>query len=287
MQRLSVQLLFHLFLETMKQNKNLEISAKKAVEGDKVALNALLENIQHYIYNICIKILFHPDNAKDATQEILIKIVTHLSSFNFESHFSTWTYRIATNYLLNLLDKQKRQQMNFDIFAKDLAEGHNHYYNANNAEKKLLVEEVKIGCSTGMLQCLDTESRITYVVGEILEFNSTEGAYIQDITPDTFRKRLSRAREKINEFTKQNCGLVNPQNNCRCHKKVDDAIIKNRINPNNLLFASKELITSIAEVETATGLIQSNPNYEYPKQRLNEIKKILEIKLNPNNIREN
>jgi len=141
------------------------------------------------------------------------------------------------------------------------------------------VEEVKIGCSTGMLQCLDTESRITYVVGEILEFNSTDGAYIQDISPETFRKRLSRARTKINEFTRQNCGLVNPENACRCHKKVDNAIATKQVNPNNLLFASKELITSIAEVETATGLIQTNPNFEFPQQRLNEIRKIVKANL--------
>lgn len=269
----------HLFLEIMKQNKDIEKLVKQAVEGDKVALNAILENVQKYIYNISIKILFHPENAKDATQEILIKIVTHLSSFNFESNFTTWTYRIATNYLLNQLDKEKRQQLNFKIFAKDLAQGLNNNYNANTAEKNLLVEEVKIGCSTGMLQCLDTESRITYVVGEILEYNSTDGAYIQNITPETFRKRLSRAREKINEFTKQNCGLVNSKNVCRCHKKVDNAIATNRVNPQYLLFASKDFITSIAEVETATGLIQSNPNFEYPEQRLNEIKRILEINL--------
>ncbi|MBS1669564.1 MAG: RNA polymerase sigma factor [Bacteroidetes bacterium] len=264
----------------MNQNSDIEILVKKAVEGDKSALNALLESIQQYIYNISIKILFHPENAKDATQEILIKIVTHLSSFNFESQFTTWTYRIATNYLLNVLDKEKRQQLNFEIFAKDLAQGLNHGFQANSAEKKLWVEEVKMGCSLGMLQCLDSESRITYVLGEILEFSSTDGAYIQNISPETFRKRLSRARTKINEFTKQNCGLVNPQNACRCHKKVDNAITTRRVNPNNLLFASKELITSIAEVETATSLIQTNPIFEFPEQRLKEIKKILEINLN-------
>jgi RNA polymerase sigma factor (sigma-70 family) len=264
----------------MKQIKNIELLVKKAVEGNKVALNALVDHLQHYIYNISTKILFHPDNAKDATQEILIKIITHLSSFNFESSFTTWTYRIATNYLLNLLDKQKRQQLNFEVFAKDLAEGLNHNYKIDNIEKQLWVEEVKIGCSTGMLQCLDAESRITYVLGEILEFNSIEGGYIQNISPETFRKRLSRAREKINTFTQQNCGLVNPKNACRCHKKVDDALNKKRIYPHNLLFASKELITSISEVETATALIQSNPEYQYPEERLNEIKKLLEVQFN-------
>ncbi len=44
------------------------------------------------------------------------------------------------------------------------------------------MEEVKIGCSTGMLQCLDAESRITYILGEILELDSIEDAYIQDVS---------------------------------------------------------------------------------------------------------
>lgn len=135
----------------MTQNKTTEVLIKRAAAGDKIALNALLESIQKYIYNISIKIPFHPENAKDATQEILIKIVTHLSSFNFESNFTTWTYRIATNYLLNVLDKEKRQQLNFDLFAKDLSQGLNHNHIANTAEQKLLAEEVKIGCSLGML----------------------------------------------------------------------------------------------------------------------------------------
>jgi hypothetical protein len=89
-----------------------------------------------------------------------------------------------------MLHKEGRQQLNFKVFARDLSEELNDNYNVNTAEKQLLLEEVKIGCSLGMLQCLDPDSRITYVIGEILEFNSTEDAYIQDISAETFRKRL-------------------------------------------------------------------------------------------------
>lgn len=153
----------------------------------------------------------------------------------------------------------------------------NDSFVANDAEKKLWVEEVKIGCSNGMLQCLDAESRITYILGEILEFNSTEGGYIQNIPAETFRKRLSRARTRINEFTQNHCGLVNIANNCRCFKKVDDAIHKKRMDKNNLLFASHDLISSIAVVENAAGLIKSNPEYAFDRQRLDEVKKILEV----------
>ena len=39
-----------------------------------------------------------PD-AEDASQEILLRVMTHLSSFRGESAFSTWVFRIAANYL--------------------------------------------------------------------------------------------------------------------------------------------------------------------------------------------
>jgi RNA polymerase sigma factor (sigma-70 family) len=46
--------------------------------------------------------LYHPQDAEDATQEILVKILTRLSSFEGRSSFRTWLYRIAVNHLLNI-----------------------------------------------------------------------------------------------------------------------------------------------------------------------------------------
>ena len=118
-------------------------------------------------------------------------------------------------------------------------------------------------------------NRMTYLLGEILEFNSIEGAFIQEISPETFRKRLSRQDKKINEFTKVDCGLINANNPCRCHKKIEDAIEKRRVDLKNLLFASRSLISTIAEVENAVQLIQSNPIYDLPENVLSEIREIV------------
>lgn len=253
----------------------MESLISKAVDGDRRALNALIDSVHGFIYNISIKLLWHPEEARDATQEILIKVVTHLSQFKHESSFKTWVYRIATNYLLTYLGRQKRQQLSFEIFSEDISEGLAFGDEITDQQDAgLLAEEVKIGCSLAMLQCLDVESRITYILGEILELDSTEGSYIQEVSAETFRKRLSRARAKINEFTKVNCGLVNKQNQCRCEKRVAYAISKKRVNPDNLLFASSALITGIDNIESATKLIQSNPEFVYPTQRLEEIKKL-------------
>jgi len=152
-------------------------------------------------------------------------------------------------------------------------------YTNNEAEQKLLIIEAKVGCSNAMLQCLNAENRLVYIIGEILEFNGNEGSFILDYTPVNFRKRLSRAREKMSSFLNSNCGIINPSNKCKCHKKVDDAIDKKYINPNQLLFAktnrTEELIESINTIQTQVGLHQSNPNYKTPEKILKGIKKII------------
>ena len=91
-----------------------------AVSGDKTALEELIVSVRDRIYGIALRMLWHPQEAEDATQEILIRILTNLSSFRQESRFSTWACRIAANYLINVRRKQQIEQMTFDGFARDL-----------------------------------------------------------------------------------------------------------------------------------------------------------------------
>jgi RNA polymerase sigma factor (sigma-70 family) len=68
--------------------------------GHREALEGLVCRHQPWIYNIAVRMLYHPEDAQDATQEILIKVLTRLSSFEGRSSFRTWLYRIAVNHVL-------------------------------------------------------------------------------------------------------------------------------------------------------------------------------------------
>src|SRR5215472_7523853 len=78
-----------------------QILVTRARGGDRTALEDLLQRHQDWIYNIAVRMFYHPQDAEDATQEILIKILTRLSSFEGRSSFRTWLYRIVVNHLLN------------------------------------------------------------------------------------------------------------------------------------------------------------------------------------------
>jgi len=120
--------------------------------------------------------LWNREDAEDATQEILVRAVTRLSQFDFRSKLKTWVYRIAVNYVLDVKKSPVEQtQVTFERFAEDLADGLSSE-GPSDAERSLLVEEVRIGCTLGMLQCLDRPYRLAYVFGEILELSGPEAA---------------------------------------------------------------------------------------------------------------
>src|SRR5688500_17752283 len=84
------------------ESSALEKFVERAREGDGRALEQVILAIKDGVFGLAVRMLWHPDDAEDATQEILMKVVTHLGTFRNESAFRTWVYRIATNHLLNV-----------------------------------------------------------------------------------------------------------------------------------------------------------------------------------------
>ena len=80
------------------EDQNLVLRARS---GDRQALEDLVQRHQAWIYNIAVRMMHHPQDAEDVTQEILIKVLTRLSSFDGRSSFRTWLYRIVVNHVPN------------------------------------------------------------------------------------------------------------------------------------------------------------------------------------------
>jgi hypothetical protein len=128
--------------------------------------------------------------------------------------------------------------LTFERFAEDLADGLSSD-GPTDAERSLLTEEVKIGCTLGMLQCLDRPHRLAYVLGEILDLSGPEAAEALEISAALFRKRLQHARTAIESFTRTYCGLASDSAACACHRRVPAAVRLGRVQPDALDFAQQ------------------------------------------------
>ena len=77
-------------------------------EGDVPSFEKLIERHHRKTYNIALRMMHDPEDARDATQEALIKAFRGIQSFRDDSDFSTWLYRIVVNTCKDELRKKSR-----------------------------------------------------------------------------------------------------------------------------------------------------------------------------------
>jgi RNA polymerase sigma factor (sigma-70 family) len=268
----------------------LESLVDLAKAGNKNSLEALVRRIQDRIYGLSLRMLYRPEDAEDATQEILIKIITHLDSFEGRSRFSTWAYRIASNHLLNT-HKRIAETFNFTFgsherMVEQIA-SHGGSVDLNEVEMVLMIEEMKRTCTQGLLLCLRRKIRLAFILGEIFGATSTEGAEILGITQDSFRQRLSRGRKQIREFMIKNCSMINPSNTCQCKEMAIYHIKSRLIDPENPCFvshpshgpqktAAKSRFQELDELGRVTALFRSHPEYAAPDAFVGIVKQLVD-----------
>jgi RNA polymerase sigma factor (sigma-70 family) len=220
-------------------------------KGDDGALEALVTRHRPWIYNLALRMVYLPQDADDATQEILVKVVTKLSTFEGRSRVRTWLYRIAVNHLLNMKrTRADEAEWTFERYGRGLDSAPDLDLPDRStvpADVQLLVDEARIGCSMGMLLCLDRPQRLAYVLGEIFGAPDAVGAELLGVSREAFRQRLSRARKDLHQFMDGKCGLVNTANPCRCAKKTQAFINAGFVDPTHLLFATTH-VTRVRDV---------------------------------------
>jgi RNA polymerase sigma factor (sigma-70 family) len=201
---------------------SLDQLARRASGGDREALSALIRELQHPMYRLALRFLGHPDDAEDATQEILIRIVTRLGTFEGRSKFTTWAYTVAVRSLLRTRRRLVESSVQgAEQFAAFLDAGMGDIDpTLEEVEYRLLCEEVRISCTYGMLLCLSRPQRAAYLLADVLGLTDAVGAEILDCTREAFRQRVSRARRTLRQVIDDRCGLIDPANPCRCGRQI-------------------------------------------------------------------
>ena len=212
-----------------------------SISGNPTSLSELLQKHQDYIYNIALKMLNNINDAEDVTQEILLKIVSKIKSFDpTRAKFRTWLYRITFNHVLNVKKSPYEQNVtSFDVFFDAIGSAEDDPLTEQEVkENQVLLEEAKVSCMAGMLMCLTRIQRLTYIVGDVYRIHHKIGAEMFEISVENFRQRLSRARKDLHQWMHNKCGLVNEENPCRCKNKMKSFLKAGYLDKDNLKWQS-------------------------------------------------
>ena len=258
---------------------------RDALKGSLQAVDALITTIQPGVYKLAVHVLGHRDDAADATQEILLKIVTHLSAFRSESALSTWVWRVAYNHLMTAKTrKAESPEVSLDAIAERLEQGLEFAAHITQSrgdpgpltpQDKLEARQVALSRTQSMLMALDREQRLAYVIDTVFNLDSREAAAVVGISPEAYRQRVSRARARLDAFMSQSCGLANPDAACQCERQlpavrhlsklhgVDRGAVVALHKPE--MEEAERHFVAFTRVADAAAMLRTHPDYQAPE----------------------
>ncbi len=121
-----------------------EVVYRYARRDESQAINCIYERYAHLVLGVCFKYLKEAEAAKDATQQIFIKLLEDLKRFEIEK-FKPWLMQVTRNYCLMQL-RQNIPVVNNTISLPENMEFEEEVH--HNTESELLLNELEAALSS-------------------------------------------------------------------------------------------------------------------------------------------
>lgn len=181
--------------------------------GGPLAHEAIAELIGAYqrrVYSVCYRMVRNADDASDLTQDVLLKIVESLGTYNGQSKLSTWVIRVAMNCCLTHLRKQRvREHKPLDAETNRVASGRFSGGGQQGgvggaslmAREPLPAENVEQdqlrSALLSALDSLDGQTKAILVLRDMQDLDYQQLAEVLEIPLGTVKSRLFRARAAL------------------------------------------------------------------------------------------
>jgi len=174
---------------------------EKAKQGDQDAFERLVLDDQDRVYSLALRLVGDREEAADLAQEAFVRAWQGLPSFQGESSFSTWVYRLTTNVCIDHLRKKKRREavepaVSLDDPDSGWAEPANW-----ELDPQRLLERSERGraLARGLEQLPDWQRRVL-VLRELSGLSYQEIGQALDLDIGTVKSRISRARLSLRKI---------------------------------------------------------------------------------------
>lgn len=159
---------------------------QRSIKGDRKAFEALLVRYEKPVYNAAYRMLHSPDDARDVTQTVFLKVYENLDRYDPHYRFFSWIYRIALNESINCLNKQSRLDA---LDREPVAETGSPEEKTSAAQQRKNVQAA--------LMTIKPEYRTVIILKHFLECSYAEISQILDISEKKVKSRLYTGRQLL------------------------------------------------------------------------------------------
>ena len=171
---------------------------ERVVAGDNDAFGLLVDKYQTKVYNLALRMCGNEDDAYDLAQDAFVRAWRSLGSFQFESAFSTWLFRLTSNICLDFLRaKKRRAAVSLTMSGDDEEETQLDVPDPAMGPEEAAIASEDRRLLMAALNALPADQRQIITLRAINDLSYAEIARILDLQEGTVKSRLSRARTAL------------------------------------------------------------------------------------------
>ncbi len=176
---------------------------ERAVAGDHAAFEQIMIHSQQRVMAMSWRMLGNDADARDASQEVFLRVYKYLKRYDPNQDFFAWLYRITTNVCREIL-KKRRHRDSLTVPLESDAAGEAFEIPASDADaEQMLLAAQRCELIARAIATLPYKERASVLLRDVEDFSTEEVAEILQSSATTVRSQISSARKKIRDYCRR------------------------------------------------------------------------------------
>jgi len=182
---------------------SLALLVERATAGDTAAFEQIMIHSQQRVMAMSWRILGNEADARDASQEVFLRVYKYLGRFKQDQDFFAWVYRITVNVCRDMLKKRRHESDRFGSFAADSSEEVLEIPFVHEDAEQTLIQAQRRELISRAIATLPFKERASIVLRDVEGLSTDEVARVLKSSSTTVRSQISSARRKIRDYCRR------------------------------------------------------------------------------------
>lgn len=177
------------------EQTSLALLIERALAGDMAAFEQIMIQSEQKVMRMTWRMLGNEADARDATQEVFLRVYKYLGQFKADQDFFAWLYQITLNVCRSM--SKKRQNYTAQFTSMDGNEESLETVDPKASAEETLLRAQRRDLIMKAMATLPEKERAAILLRDLEGFETDEVARIMGSTSTTVRSQISSARKKI------------------------------------------------------------------------------------------